>query len=197
MPRTSAAEAARTARRILEAAEARFAADGVAGAAIDDIARDAGVTRGAVYHHYGDRRELLRAVVADLHARVAARVVADAEAHEDPVAQLRAGCHAFVDAATSDETAQLLLRDAPAALGWAAWRELDAAGSERELRDALRGLVPAEQLEPLTRMLSGAMNEAALWLAERPEDPGARAAAHAGLDRVLAAVASAGPRLVT
>lgn len=104
-------------------------------------------------------------------------------------AQLRAGCHAFLDAATTGSTARILLLDAPAVLGWAVWRELDAGASQVHLRAALGELgVTEELLDALTVQLSGAMNEAALWLAEQ-EHPGAREQAHAALDRLLYAVA--------
>ena len=188
MPRSSAADTARTARRILESARGRFGTEGYATASVDDIARDAGVTRGAVYHHFTDKRGLLRAVAAEGHARVAAHVVTVAETHTDFGDQLRAGCHAFLDAVTADETARIILVEAPAALGWDEWRRLDNAASVRELRDAVGELAPAGDVEALTRMLSGAMNDAALWLVERPDDDDARAAAHRALDRLVTAV---------
>ena len=193
MPRASAADAAETARRVLEAARERFAADGFAAASVDDIARSAGVTRGAVYHHYDGKLGLFRAVAERLQGELAARVVAEAEKQTDAAAQLRAGSHAFLDAITADRAARVLLVDAPAALGWRQWRELDAAASGRELRDAIDalGTVPPDVADALTQQLSGAMNEAALWLADRSDDAPAREAAHAALDLILDAVVSA------
>lgn len=192
MPRASAADAARTARRVLEIACDRFTEQGFAAASVDDIARRAGVTRGAVYHHYASKHGLLRAVAAHLQSVVADRVVAAADRETDAAAQLRAGSHAFLDAITDDGAARVLLADAPSALGWATWRELDADASGRELRAAVAalGAVPAPLVDALTQQLSGAMNEAALWLAERPSDVRAREAAHAALDLLLDAVAT-------
>ncbi|WP_109209305.1 MULTISPECIES: TetR/AcrR family transcriptional regulator [Microbacterium] len=191
MPRASAADAAETARRVREVAGERFAAEGFGTASVDDIARRAGVTRGAVYHHYDGKLGLFRAVVESLQSEIAARVVAEAEKQTDAAAQLRAGSHAFLDAITDDRAARVLLVDAPAALGWPQWRELDAAASGRELREAIvaLGTVAPELVDALTAQLSGAMNEAALWLADRPGDERARAAAHAALDLVLDPIA--------
>ena len=193
MPRASATDAAETARRVLEAAREVFAADGFAAASVDDIARRAGVTRGAVYHHYDGKPGLFRAVAEQLQAEVAARVVAEAERKADAAGQLRAGSHAFLDAITDDRAARVLLIDAPAVLGWTRWRELDAAASGRELREAVEalGTVRPELVDALTQQLSGAMNEAALWLADAGDDATAREAAHAALDLILDAVAPA------
>ncbi|WP_203579272.1 TetR/AcrR family transcriptional regulator [Microbacterium hibisci] len=191
MPRASAADAAETARRVREVARERFTADGFAATSVDDIARRAGVTRGAVYHHYDGKLGLFHAVAESLQAEIAARVVAEAEKETDAAAQLRTGSHAFLDAITDDRAARVLLVDAPAALGWAQWRELDAAASGRELAEAIAalGTVPAQLIPALTQQLSGAMNEAALWLAAEPRDAAARAAAHAALDLLLDAIA--------
>lgn len=194
MPRSSAADAAATARRILSAATGAFAAHGFADASVDDIARSADVTRGAVYHHFGSKRGLFDAVAAALQSDVAAAVVGAADAAgEDPRAQLIAGSHAFVDAITEGEAARVLLVEAPAVMGWSAWRALDDAASGVHLLEALRacgiGAEEAEEAEALARQLSGAMNEAALWSVERGGGDAVRTRAHAALERLLAAIA--------
>ncbi|WP_425846563.1 TetR family transcriptional regulator [Agrococcus sp. TSP3-2-1] len=189
MPRASAADAARTAERILGRASAQFAAQGVAAVSLDDVARAAGVTRGAVYHHFGSKAGVLAAVVDRLHGEVAERVVAAAdEAGEDPLDRLRAGSHAFLDAITARATARILLVDAPAILGWEAWRQSDAEHSGAHLRDALEELgVSADLLEALAAQLSGAMNESAVWVAAQPDPAAALRSAHSALDRLLRA----------
>ena len=185
MPRASAADAAETARRILEAATAHFAAHGYATASVDDIARAAGVTRGAVYHHYTSKPELFAAVASAQQQRVAGAIIA-ATADSGPDTVLRDGSHAYLDAITAGAAARILLIDGPAALGWAQWRRLDAEGPEQELRTGLHeaGTSP-ELLDPLTAALSGAMNELAAWLAAHPDDSAARARAHQTLDALL------------
>ena len=186
MARATAAEAAATASRVRDAAMLRFAAHGFDAASVDDIAADAGVTRGAVYHHYASKPGLFLAVVDDLQQQIAAAVVAAADAASSPAESLRLGSHAFLDAITEGSAAQVLLIDAPRALGWQQWRKADAAASGAHLREALLTAgVPASDVDAATALLSGAMNESALWLSERPDDPDAREAAHRILDILL------------
>ncbi|WP_372468744.1 TetR/AcrR family transcriptional regulator [Microbacterium maritypicum] len=188
MPRASAADAAETARRILDAATAHFAEQGYATASVDEIAQAAGVTRGAVYHHYSSK-PLLFAAVAAAQQEVVAGAIVQATAAGVPDAALRDGSHAFLDAITRGAASRILLVDGPAVLGWQEWRKLDADGPERELRLGLReaGAAPA-LLDALTAALSGAMNELALWLAAHPDDTDARTQAHTALDDILDAV---------
>lgn len=188
MPRASAADAAETARRILDVATGHFAEHGYAAASVDDIARAARVTRGAVYHHYDSKPGLFAAVAGALHEHVAEAIRA-ATQDSTPENGLRDGSHAYLDSITRTTTARVLLVDGPAVLGWEQWRRLDADGPERELRTGLgeAGVSPA-LLDALTAALSGAMNELALWLAARPDDASARRHAHDALDRLLAIV---------
>lgn len=186
MPRATAADAAETARRILDVATAQFAARGFAAASVDDIAQAAGVTRGAVYHHYSSKPGLFAAVAAAQQARVADAIVA---ATVEQGTALRDGSHAFLDAITDGDSARILLVDGPSALSWEEWRRLDEQGPAAELRTGLAEAGVAEALlGPLTAALSGAMNELALWLSERPDDAAARTRAHEALDRLLDAV---------
>lgn len=191
MPRASAAAAAQTAQNILNAATELFTDNGFATVSIDDVAIRAGVTRGAVYHHYGNKPGLFAATAEHLQAKVARTVVTEAEAAgEDAADQLRAGCHAFLDAITSETAARILLAEAPAVLGWAQWRQMDSENSVVHLREALDSAgTPAHLLEAVTAQLSGAMNEAALWIAEN-DTPERRDAAHEALDRLIEAARS-------
>lgn len=188
MPRATAAEAAETARRILETATGMFAEQGYAAASIDVIARGAGVTRGAVYHHFDSKPGLFEAVAASRQRQVANAIEAAADGRS-PDASLRSGSHAFVDAITEARTARILLIDAPAVLSWESWRRMDEEGAVAHLTEALdavgltRALVGAA-----AAALSGAMNELALWLSERAGDADAREQAHETLDRLLDAV---------
>ncbi|QTI67381.1 TetR family transcriptional regulator [Gordonia polyisoprenivorans] len=192
MPRASAADAAQTAQRVLDAATELFSSRGFADVSLDDVAGAAGVTRGAVYHHYRNKAGLFGAVAARLQARVADAVVHAAEASgADPGDQLRAGSHAFLDAITSATAVRILLIDAPSVVGWQEWRRLDAENSAAHLRDALRAAgVGEELLDATTAQLSGAMNETALWIAQHATTDVARAQAHSALDRLLAAYLS-------
>lgn len=188
MPRASAADAARTARRILGAATELFAARGFTDVSLDDVAGVAGVTRGAVYHHYRNKAGLFGAVAARLQSEIASAVASAAEeAGPDPGGQLRAGSHAFLSAITAGAAVRILLVDAPVVIGWQEWRRLDAENSVTLLHQVLREAgVPEELLDATTAQLSGAMNEAALWAAQHENPDAARAQSHAALDRLLA-----------
>lgn len=190
MPRASREVADATARRILDTGSALFAAHGYADVALAAVAAHAGVTRGAVYHHYASKQALFAAVVSAAHERVAAAVVAAADRASDPWEGLVAGCHAFLDVSTDPSTRRILLIDAPAVLGWQVWRELDATHSERHLTDALEdlersGTIATGSTRAASIMLSGAMNAAALAVAA---DVTAAPEYHAFLDRLLSAL---------
>lgn len=187
MPRASASDAAKTATRILETATTLFGERGFADVSLEHIAAAAEVTRGAVYHHYESKARLFAAVADAVQSQVGASVVSAASVTGDsPLAQLRAGSHAFLDAIMSGTTARILLVDAPAVIGWQEWRRLDASHSATHLRDALRDAgVAAELLDATTAQLSGAMNEAALWISQQPEAETARVHAHTVLDRLI------------
>jgi len=94
--------------------------------------------------------------------------------------QLIAGCVAFLEASLDPQVQRIMLIDAPAVLGWSVWREYDAEYSMKSLREALatlmaEGRLPALSLDALTHLLSGAMNEAALWIAQSPNPQSALA----------------------
>ncbi len=192
MPRRSQAQSAETGRRIIRCAETRFAADGYAAASLDAIAVDSGVTRGAVYHHFGSKAGLFAAVVEGLQSAVGDAVAARAEQVDGPSAQLRAGCHRFLDVVTAGPASRILLVDAPAVLGWAEWRRLDAHHSGRHLAEAIAA-IGAHPADALTQLLSGGMNEIALWIVESGDDADAIERAHAALDLVLDSVCGAAP----
>ena len=189
MPRASAADAARTAETVLNRAAELFGARGYAEVSLGDIAQNAGVTRGAVYHR--DKEGLFRAVVQRLQERVAETVVAAADAADpDPRARLRAGCHAFLDAVTDDVALRVLLVDAASVIGPHEWRRFDQENSERHLREAIAAIGGDEELiDATTALLSGAMNEGAMWVALADDRVAASAHAHRALDALLSTAA--------
>ena len=148
----------------------RFADDGYHGVVLAEVAQAVGVTKGAAYHHFESKLGLFRAVVAEVQRELGDRVAAAAEEQADPWEQLRAGCRAFLAAGSDPAVRRIVLVDAPTVLGWEEWRALDEQSSARHLTEALTSLIEAgviaeQPAEPLARLLSGAMNEAALWLA--------------------------------
>ncbi|MBP7066114.1 TetR/AcrR family transcriptional regulator [Ferrovibrio sp.] len=182
---------AATRAALLATARRLFAELGYAGAGTEDVVREAQVTRGALYYHFADKRALFEAVVEGEAALVLAAIEAATASASDPLQALRLGSHAFLDACLSPGTRQIYLLDAPSVLGWARWREIDgrhAMGSLRAgVEAAMAALPPERRLPPeaLTYLLSGAMNEAALWLAETADEASARAGCAAVLNRLL------------
>ncbi|MGW4411881.1 TetR family transcriptional regulator [Nonomuraea sp. NPDC004702] len=189
MTRTEQKE--RTRRTLLATARRLFATRGYAGVGLAEIVSESGVTKGALYHHFEGKPDLFRAVLEQVQREVADRVAAAADAEDDPWAQLKAGCAAFVAAGADPDVQRIMLIDGPAVLGWNEWRAIDEATSVRHLTEALAALVaagaiPAQPVAPLARLLSGAMNEAALWLAQSAPD--GLADTQAALSRLLDAL---------
>ncbi|UCM87903.1 TetR/AcrR family transcriptional regulator [Streptomyces marincola] len=181
---------ARTRRALLHEAARLFADRGYAAVGLTDVVAAAGVTKGALYHHFGGKADLFRAVLEEVQRDVGRRVADAAGAHEDPWDRLTAGCQEFLTASTAPEVRRIMLVDGPAVLGWNDWRAMDEAASARHLTDVLQelvelGTIPRQPVAPLARLLSGGMNEAALWLAST-SSPADLADTRAALDRLLA-----------
>ncbi len=190
MPRRTKAESEATAAAILAAARDLYARRGYAAVAVEEVADACGVTRGAVYHHFGSRAGLFAAVHADVTGAVAAEIERATDDVRDPWESLEAGCHAFLRAVVADDARQVVLVDGPAVLGWARWRQDDVRSSGRlldavltELADA--GQVRRDDVAATSALLSGAMNEAALWVAAAPDRERALVEAWEALRRLL------------
>lgn len=164
---TKAEQRERTRAEIVRIATRRFAASGYAGVALEDLVAEAGLTRGALYHHFGSKQGLFRAVVEHAQARVADAVEDAASGHDDAREDFLAGCRAFLEASLAPEVRRVLLVDGPAVLGWDAWREGDLETSVRHLDAGVAELVDAGVIEDrglgtVAAMFSGALNEVAL-----------------------------------
>ena len=187
-------QATRTA--LLDTARELFAERGYAAVGTEEIVRTAGVTRGALYHHFADKRSLFEAVYEDVEQRLLARIAADAEAaSDDPLQTLRSGMEAFLAACEDPAVQRIALLDAPSVLGWETWREIGQRYGLGLVQGALQGAIDAGQIEqqpvvPLAHLLLGAVDEAALLVA-RAEDGGrTRAQVSASLGRLLDALAA-------
>lgn len=182
-----------TRARILDAAREAFARDGYEAVSLAALVDDLGLTKGAFYHHFAKKQSLFVAVLGDVVDEVGERVAAAADRAPDAWDGLRAGCRAYLETAADDRMRRILLEDGPAVVGWARWLELDATSPARHLHEALTELARAGRLvdapiDALTRLLSGGMNEAAMWVASRPGDPDALARAERALECVLEGV---------
>ncbi|ODT17568.1 MAG: TetR family transcriptional regulator [Kaistia sp. SCN 65-12] len=154
----------RTRAALLEAARALFVEKGYAETATPEIVTAAGITRGALYHHFRDKRDLFRAVAEGEARRVAAEIEAAASpATERPLDALLAGSRAYLDAMAVPGRTRLLLIEAPAVLGLAETRALDEAHAARTLREGLAEAgVAGSGTEALGDLLSAAFDRAAL-----------------------------------
>jgi len=176
MSKTNAEYSAQTKRQLLLAGRREFAHAGYIGASTERIVDAAGLTRGALYHHYRDKRELFEAVFTELEREIAERIEERSSHKRDPFDALVAGCDAWLDACLDEEVRRIVLLDAPAVLGWRRWMEIDADYGAGLLRKGIEtcleaGLLVAVDAATLTHLLSGGMNEVALQLAQSAEAP--------------------------
>ncbi|MBC3983572.1 TetR/AcrR family transcriptional regulator [Streptomyces sp. AC536] len=184
-----------TRQALLREGRRLFAGSGYGAVGLAEIVQAAGVTKGALYHHFTGKADLFRAVLEESQQEVARRVAVAADVHDDPWARLTAGCEEFLTATADPDIQRIMLVDGPAVLGWSEWRAMDEAASARHLADALSllidgGIIPPQPVAPLVHLLSGAMNEAALWLASS-SDPADLDHTKAALARLLGALRTA------
>ena len=170
MPRTRGSHAERSQRSreaLLAAAGRLFAEHGYAETSTEAVLAAAGLTRGALYHHFRDKRDLFEAVCRTLHQAGAVAIRAAAEATADPVDGLVAGCQAFIDHVIDPRARRILLVEAPSVLGWERWNDLDRAHGFGLLLEGVREAVAAGALdgdaEVLALMLNGGLNQAVVW----------------------------------
>ena len=177
---------------LMAAARPLFADRGFAGVGTEEIVRAAGVTRGALYHQFRDKRELFAAIFEQLEGELAQHVgeAAAASGATEPLSALRVGTDAWLDACTEREVQRIVLLDGPAVLGTERAREIGLRHSVGLVEAALQAAVEAGQLAPqpvrgLAHILIGAVDEAALYVATSDDQVAARAEVGAVLDRLL------------
>src|SRR3954447_13686649 len=173
--RTQSERSAATRAALIAAGRELFADRGYATVSTEEIVREAGLTRGALYHHFAGKRELFEAVYEQIEGEVTERIAADALGGSDPLEALRAGGRAFLDHCLEPEVQRIVLLDAPAVLGWERWREIGARYGlgliEATLQAAIdAGAISPAPVKPLAHVLLGALDEAAMAVA-RAADP--------------------------
>jgi AcrR family transcriptional regulator len=169
--RTQAERRASTRAALVAAARELFTERGFAGAGREDIVQRAGVTRGAMYHHFTSKEALFREVYEQIEGELSDQIATAALAAAGPVEALRAGVLAFLDAAVQPDVRRICLLDAPSVLPVELRRELAekyglglVRESLRELMDA--GVIAKQPLEPLAHVLLAALHEAAVLVAD-------------------------------
>lgn len=179
--RTEATRAA-----LLAAGRELFGAHGYAQVSAEALVRAAGLSRGALYHQFGGKRELFEAVLEVVEQETVGRIAQLLAGVADAREALLAGVDAWLEACSDPEVEQIVLVDGPSVLGWEAFRALSMRHGlgvvEAVLGAAVEaGMLPEQPLRPLAHVLGGALDEAALYVA-RAED---QAAARAEMSRVL------------
>jgi len=175
-PRTTkAAQSEATRAGLLAAARALFAERGYAHVGTEEIVRAAGVTRGALYHQFTDKRDLFAAVFEELEGELILEAANRMVGLDDPLEAMKAACRGWLDACARPEAQQIVLLDAPAVLGYETWREIGERHGLGAVMAAVQAAIDAGALEPqpvrpLAHVLVGALDEAALYVA-RAEDP--------------------------
>jgi AcrR family transcriptional regulator len=174
------AEAQATREALIRAALELFTKRGYAGVGTEEIVARAKVTRGALYHHFADKRDLFRAVFERVEGELMERIGARMEATDDPWELMLAGMRSFLDACEEPAVKQIALTDAPSVLGWQEWREIDNRHGLGLTRAALQGAVDAGALrpiavEPMAHLFVAALSEAAFVIAYSDHPAKARA----------------------
>jgi AcrR family transcriptional regulator len=180
--RTQSERTAQTRAALIATARRLFGAEGFADVGAERIAREAGMTRGALYHQFTDKADLFAAVLDQVEAEIAQRV-ATAVAGLDPddtAGMLLAGADAWLDASSEPDLQRIVLLDGPSVLGWGRWREICLRYTvgliAALLQDGIdRGSLPAQPVSALTHVLVGAVDEAALYIAQADDPVAARA----------------------
>ena len=171
-------------------AQAAFAARGFAAVSLDDLAAEAGVTRGALHHHFGNKAGLFAAVLRRIDAEIGAETDAAWSAEGDPGAALSACFHHYLDAVQRPDRRRILFHDAPAVLGTRAMDILMSSGFATMVAD-LRGLVAEGRIRPMhpeavAHTLNGAVMAQVMWLSALDgDDPALLASAHSALDALF------------
>jgi AcrR family transcriptional regulator len=189
--RSKAEQSELTRGALLQAACALFTEKGYADTATEEIVQRAGVTRGALYHHFRDKEDLFQAVFEDAERDLVEKVRTAVDlAKTEPWEGLRVGCQAFLDACLEPAVQRIVLLDAPSVLGWETWRRIDAEYGVGLVRQSLQAAMDAGEVDllpvdPLAHILLGALTEAAMVIARAEDVQSARAEVGAVVDRLL------------
>lgn len=165
---------AATTDAILRAGRRLFGERGFAATTMDDIAEAADVAKGAVYHHFKTKEAVFEAVFEQVSGDLVQDIDRAVRSEKDVLAAIVAGTQHYFAACAKGPTGRIILRDGPAVLGWERWREIDARHFGGKFPRALTvamdaGLIARQPVEPLARVLLGAVTEAAVACAGRSD----------------------------
>lgn len=185
-----AAQGAATQKTLRRQARKLFTKKGYSGANTEALVESAQVTKGALYHHFANKKELYHAVVEDVERELVEKIEA-AGAGKKPWDRLRAMCHAYLESCRDPALARMLVLEAPVVLGWKTWCNLEqkyeVAAFARCLGEA--GAL-SEPAETLAQVILGALTTGARVIATSPDPEKARAEVERTVDRLLAGLRS-------
>ena len=187
---SKAAQSEATRAKLVKAARRLFAKHGYAAVGTEEVVKKAGVTRGALYHQFEDKKDLFRAVFEQVESGVSQEIAAQALAATDPLDALRTGTRLWMDACVDPEVRRIILVDGPSVLGWDEWREIAARYGLGLIAAALQaameaGAIEQQPLMPLAHVVMGALDAAALYVAEAQDPEAARKEMDPVLERLV------------
>ena len=172
MARRTRAEMEETRATLVSTARHFFSEQGFADTSMDDLTAHAGLTRGALYHHFGDKKGLLAAVVEQLDAEMDERLQAISDSAQDAWEGFRRRCHAYLEMALEPEIQRIVLRDARSVLGGASPQsQRHCIRSMQALIAELmeQGVVSQADPQALAFLIYGSLAEAAFWIAQEED----------------------------
>jgi AcrR family transcriptional regulator len=188
MVRRTRADMEETRATLLATARQVFSEHGYADTSMDDLTAQAGLTRGALYHHFGDKKGLLAAVVEEIDAEMDARLQTISDSAEDAWEGFRSRCRGYLEMALEPEIQRIVLRDARAVLGGASPEsQRYCVDSMQRLIDSLmqQGVVAQADPQALASLIYGSLAEAAFWIAEGDDGNARLARGVAALELLL------------
>jgi AcrR family transcriptional regulator len=175
--RTQAERAETTRAALVTAARRLFGEHGYDAIGTGEIVKAAGVTRGALYHHFAGKPDLLEAAYRQIEAESAERVAAVVlgSGETSPLEAMKKGVEAFLDECAQPEMQRIVLHDAPAVLGWDRWRAVAAEHGLGLIEASLTAAIEAGEIRdlparPMAHLLLGALDEAAMLIAHSAEE---------------------------
>ncbi|ALG06014.1 TetR/AcrR family transcriptional regulator [Kibdelosporangium phytohabitans] len=196
MPRTQQDRSKATQAALMKAARPMFAERGYANVAADEIVAAAGLTRGALHHHFKDKQGLFRAVFEQIETELSDEIDAAIATADDTATRMAISLRTFLDVCERPEVLRIALLDAPTVLGWDTWREIESEHGLKLInrlmtQAASEGVLAHEPSEVLTRFVFSVLVEAVMVIAHADDATAARAQVEQSLGIVLSGLFSA------
>jgi len=189
-PNKNVARGEATRGQLIAIARRMFADRGYEDTSIEAVLKEAGVSRGSLYHHFASKEALFEAVAEDVETSVGEQTLAAAAGSDGPVAALRAGFLAWIRLAGDPVVRRILLIDAPSVLGWERWRSMEEDHALGLIRAVLQVIAEEGKLRPelvgtLAHVLLASVNEVALLVARSQDQDAAMKAGADAIDELL------------